>query len=230
MQNLTQLWKSQDLFAALGSLSTAGDPVKVSKSCADLVQHLYWKEKNLPALVAASCSGISYALFKANEQGNDELARELRGLAKAMCYDLGSFTWPGWDEPGIVIGPSDLAIGREAAKANLRLAGELERGDLPLSRAYWLVAAHDLAAGDYGSARAAFQRSADLARSAGEDAEALMSAAYVRVAEALADPADEKKLAAVAEADEKIGSVDGGKEFQGQVPTALRIFLDTQTA
>jgi len=229
MESVIQIWKSKDLFAAIESLLLDSDLVKAAKSFVDLSHYLYWKEKNLPAFVLVSSAGISYAIGKASEMTEDEpLSHELRGIAKGMSYDLGSFTWPGWDEPGIEIGPTDLQIGQEAARANLRLAQELQRGDLPLSRAYWLIGAHDLAAGDWTAARKSFELAENHAQAAGETVGALLNTAYQRLAEALADPVSEEKRTAVLQADEELGKVEGGKDLQRQVLTALRVFLSAK--
>jgi len=69
----------------------------------------------------------------------------LRSTAKGLAYDVGSLTWPGWEEPGIDPTPEDLAFGRECARLNLRLAIELKKPALKISMAYWLVGADALA-------------------------------------------------------------------------------------
>ncbi len=76
-----------------------------------------------------------------------ELANKLRSGAKGCADDFASYAWSGWDEPGITITQADRAAGFDAARVNLRLAIELERGDLPTSRAHWMVGAYYLETG-----------------------------------------------------------------------------------
>lgn len=38
--------------------------------------------------------------------------------AKGVIYNLALYTWPGWKEPGIAIGPGEIAQGLDAAKAS----------------------------------------------------------------------------------------------------------------
>jgi len=45
-------------------------------------------------------------------------AKELKEGAKGVIYNLASYTWPGWKEPGIAIGPGEIAQGLDAAKAS----------------------------------------------------------------------------------------------------------------
>jgi hypothetical protein len=230
VQDFIDNWEANDLFTALAGLPDKGDSVDATKGHHRLMRDLYWKDKNLPAVVAVACAGIAAASRAAAENVGEPIEAELLGLAKGMAYDLGSFTWPGWDEPGIQIGPTDMALGREAAKFNLRLAGELKRGDLPLSNAQWLIGAHDLAAGGWQKAQEAFAQAHGLSRSAVKPAAALLNTAYIRVAEALADPSDALKQRAVVEADQALAGEEGGDQLKGQALTALRVFLGTKPA
>lgn len=193
MQDFINRWSNSDLFTALAHVPAAGDPVATARAHHALIRDLYWKKKNLPSVVAVACAGIAGGLRASLDHTGESIEPELLGIAKGMAYDLGSFTWPGWDEPGIAIGPTDLALGREAANLNLRLAVELLRGDLAISRAHWLVGAHQLAAGECGNARVSFAQAEPLARTAGKPAEALLATAYIRLAEALADLNDPSK-------------------------------------
>src|SRR5688500_17012208 len=129
-----RLAAEQDSFAAIAWLSAQPDPIAVAKAFSEAMLHLYWQEKNLPLAIAFGRAGAQFALAAAAgwETSDPGKALELRGSAKTMAYNLASFTWPGWNEPGIVTTSSDVALGLDAAKANLRLAVELQKGELPL--------------------------------------------------------------------------------------------------
>ena len=43
------------------------------------------------------------------------LGSSLRLQGKKLAYNLAADTWPGWNEPGIVITTSDLDAGLDAA-------------------------------------------------------------------------------------------------------------------
>jgi hypothetical protein len=81
----------------------------------------------------------------------------LRQRAKHLAYNAGSFTWPGWREAEIDPSPADLAFGMDCARLNLRLAIELNRPPMGLSKAHWLIGAHAMALGDFDLAAKEFQ-------------------------------------------------------------------------
>src|SRR5579871_4413511 len=114
--------KQQDFAAAIDYLNRQPDPLAACSAYADLVRHLYWQQKDLPGVVMMAQAGIQYGTAAAEEIGPEDSDpwKELLSIVKGLAYDLGSFTWPGWDEPGITITPADLNTGREAAKTNLR--------------------------------------------------------------------------------------------------------------
>src|SRR5689334_18332785 len=122
IQTVTTLLREQDSYAAIEHLERQPDPLAVARTYGDLVRHLYWKEKELPAVIAMARAGIQHgiAAARAVEASDPDQAYQLRSSAKGLAYDLGSFTWSGWDEPGIIIDPSQEAIGLDAARANLR--------------------------------------------------------------------------------------------------------------
>ena len=134
------------------------------------------------------------------------------------------FAWTGWDEPGIVIDDSMLKQGMDAAKANLRLAKELDKGDLPLSRAYWMLAGYDLAFGNYADAVAHYTSAVEFAKQADEAGDELLAKAFVALSEFLEKPDDSDKQAALNEAKANLEPLEHGKMFIGQVDAALKVF------
>jgi hypothetical protein len=169
--------------AALAKVDLSVDPDAYSTA----MRGAYWEDKDLSGAMAIAWAGISRLLAAANAADAEE-AHDLRSRAKALSYDLASFTWAGWDEPGIVITPPEARAGCAAARANLALAEELDKGALPRSRAHWILGAHELAAGRVSEARSAFETAADLAQAAGP--EGASEAALARAFSALAGLAD----------------------------------------
>lgn len=205
------------------------DAEDAARAFGDLVGRLYWQDKDLPAVVAFAQEGIRFCLDSADAAegaGETERALTLRGAAKGLAYNLGSFSWPGWDEPGILVDSAALAIGRDAARLNLRLAQELGRGDLPLSRAHWLLGAHLLAAREAEPAERSFEYAANRAQAAGAPGEELLACAFALLAKrfrtAAADDEADGLLEAVLGC---LAGVEQGTGFVQQVETAARVLL-----
>jgi hypothetical protein len=169
-----------DTFTAIEYLDQQDDPLTVANVYSTLVMRLYWEDKNLPAVVAIARAGIQYGLTAAAMASDHDLAMEIKSVAKEVAYNLASFTWPGWDEPGMIISQSDVAIGLDAAKTNLRLADELKKGDLPLSRAYWMLGRHYLASGHLDKAKACFAKAENFAIAASAEADRLLAQGFHR--------------------------------------------------
>lgn len=175
-----ELCLEQDTFAAIEFLATQQDQLDVIKTYGDVMHHFYWKSKDLTHSVAMGRAGLQYGLTSAAQykESDPERSAELKSAAKALAYDIASFTWDGWAEPGIEITPSDLKTGLDAAETNLRLAIELQKPDLPMSRAYWMLGAQQLSAHQFDNARTSFQAASNLATTAKVPAEALLADAF----------------------------------------------------
>ncbi len=198
--------------AALAEIDLAESPDAYSKA----MRRAYWEDKDLAGAIAIAFGGISRLLAEARG-GPPERASALRNAAKQLTYDLASFTWPGWDEPGIIVTPPEMRAGFAAARANLRMARELGKGDLPTARAHWILGAHELAAGHPDDAQTSFRQAAAAAERADEPGEAGLARAF----EALATTAQEPAAAPLLEdALERLAEVDGGAALVSQVTTA----------
>ena len=193
---------------------------------ADVMRHQYWKEKDLVGALAFARAVIQFGLQTALDYdlAEPDLAYELRRAAKGFAYNFASFAWLGWDETGVGITPADHAAGFDAARVNLRLAIELERGDLPTSRAYWMVAAYYLADGEYEQAIVNFEQGNLFPRQAGAGVDELLNHGYILLAKMLDTPDDvilredfEKLKLAFQE-------VEHGEDFIQQLNTAYAVF------
>jgi len=205
-------------FAAIAALAVVQELGQAAEAYSQSMKTAYWEEKDLPLAVAIAYAGVG-RLLGAADVSSDEEAYELRSSAKALMYDLASFSWPGWDEPDIEIGPSDAAAGLAAAKSNLALAVQLEKGDLATSRAHWMLGGHLLTSGDVSVARQEFAQARKLAERAGAAAEVELSTAFdLLAALATGDTDAEEKLSASML---RLSQLD--EFFVGQVETARTV-------
>ncbi len=152
------------------------------------------------------------------------MAYELRSWAKSIAYDLASFTWRGWDEAGIVLTVEDEALGLGAAELNLRLAMELEKGALRISRAYWMLGAQQMAAGRLADAEVSFRAGMLQAQEAGAEADERLCFAYEALAKGLEQPGDQVLQRKFNEAKDALKAVEHGHSFVEQIETAERVF------
>lgn len=198
-----------DSFAVIAWLEQQEDAPATAALYNDLVRHLYWERQDMLNVVALGRAGIQHAL-----------GHGLMAEARAQAYNLASFTWPGWDETGVIITTSDMAFGLEAARAALRWLVELTESDLRLARAHWLIGAHLLAAWDYDGARGAFAQARQYAEAAAADGDRLLAESFL----ALVDVLDGSGETALRKALARLAGVEHGASFVEQVETARRVF------
>ena len=220
-----ELYEAQGPAAAIAFLQTqqAGiSPVEQVKNFNDVLLHAYWEKKDLPTAVELGQAGIAFSeqiLAQHPDQAEDILSKQ-----KALYYNLASFTWPGWNEKGITVSDEQVRLGLEAAHHNLRLAKELRKDPLPCSRAYWMLAAQEIAAKEYAKAREDFLEAERLARMAEVEGEALLAAGFVAVVGLLEDPGNPTLTARLEEIRQALHPLDHGKIFIAQMFDALRMF------
>jgi hypothetical protein len=185
-----------------------------------LSRDLYWKQKQLTASIRALEAGIHIGLFAARDAAEPTRA-EILSRVKTFAYNLASFAWLGWDEPGISITPAQVDQGHEAAKLNLRLAVELNKPALPLSRAHWMLGGHQLGARDYAAAITSFEAARATAVDAQSKPDELLAIAFSRLCQTIVDPSHQSSLQ---EALDQLSIVEHGPDFVAQVTTARRVY------
>lgn len=213
---------AEPVWTIIEQLNHQPDVLAAMTTYSKLVKHFHWQQKNLPLLVAVGWAGIQYGLIQAKTES--ERAHDIQSWAKTIAYDVASFAWPGWDEPGLTIDPTAQFLGLESARLNLRLAFDLEKGDLPTSRAYWLLGAHLLAAGDFDGARDCFGETAVFAQKANAPAESVLAEGYIAIADLLANPADRQARMRLDRVKAELAGLEDGPFFVEQLDTALRVF------
>ena len=131
VEKAIDLYSEVDSFAAIIYLCELEEPELTLDALIGAMKHKYWQEKDLVGALAFARAGTHFGLQSAllYDQSDPNLAYKLRSGAKGCAYDFASCAWNGWDEPGVVITKADHAAGFDAARVNLRLAVELERGD-----------------------------------------------------------------------------------------------------
>jgi hypothetical protein len=197
------------------------DPETAAAGYQQAVRVAYWEAKDLGAVVSLAAAGYAHCVAAAATAGT-EAAYRLGSEAKALMYDLASFTWPGWGEPGVAVLERDLEIGFEAAVTNLRLARELDKGDLALSRAMWMLGGHLLASGRLAAAGEHFATGATLAEAAGSPTEARLGEAFVALVALVGG--EEHARQSWDEAIARLSADDEGAALVEQVVTARQVF------
>src|SRR5689334_2295384 len=113
-EDVEKVFQTADSYAVIERVQRdGGTSVEIAKRYQQLANDVYWKSRHAAAAaavaVAVSRGGISYCLTKSLECAATDAAGSLtlRDIAKQMAYNLASFAWPGWDEPGITLTPAD---------------------------------------------------------------------------------------------------------------------------
>jgi hypothetical protein len=98
---IIQLLQAGDTYAAIQYVHQEGSPREIAKRFGEIVGELYWKAKDLPAVIAVARGGIHYCLGKMREATEADDVGFFGSQAKMLAFNLGSYVWPGWDEPRI---------------------------------------------------------------------------------------------------------------------------------
>lgn len=160
----------KDLYAASEFVLGLWDETEVVKVFEDLLLDCYWKARSVEQVIHFANAGIHYCLTHACERDEgDDSERELRFAAKRLATNAASFTWIGWDEPGIEISPGQMRQGIAFARYAVRQLHDLDPTDPQLAFTYWYLGAHLMAEGSYAEALAVFEAARDYSASDGRN-------------------------------------------------------------
>lgn len=228
LKETLQLAKTKDSFSAFAHLEKSGQAEEVITWYSSLVRVCYFQEKNVPLMTMFGRRGIQYGLEQAEQTDSPESADKLKSTAKEISYNVGVNTWPGWEDEGITITPSDLTIGLDAARTNLRLAIELKRDAVPMTDAHWLVGAQLLAAGETEKASEQFHQATEIAKKANLTDREWMVRGYIAIAQQLDQSTRTDGDAALQEATKKLRDLEteDAKFWADQLESVSRLFLD----
>ena len=214
--------------AAIKWLKEQKDPQKAAEAFNDVMRHTYWQMQDLISTVTLAQEGIAYASAKAKQAGGSRQAKEFNNQVKAMSYNLASFVWPGWDEDWIEDIPQEyLKLGLDAAQTNLHLTTELGKGDLPMSRAYWMLAAQQIAAVQYQEAKDNFIQAIEFAEKAEAHGDVLLSHGFIHVVSLLEDPENEEAKSSLEAIKSELANLEHGEMLAQQMDDAMRVFGKT---
>ena len=211
-----------DLFEVIEQIQIQLEPEAAATAFIELAKSLYHQKKSVSEAVAIARAGIQYCL----SGSTNPLSRlMLRQKAKVLAFNLAADTWPGWGDPGIVHSASDLDAGRDAARLNLRLVRELERGPLAESKAHWMLGAHLLACGQRREALEEFSLGAEFARVAEDSNNEELNAGYIALIGVLeGDDGARARFGTIVETFANIPDSDDAKFFATQLGKALEVF------
>jgi hypothetical protein len=230
ISEIQSLLRDGDSFAAIEAVQREGGAMEIAARYQLLLSELYWKAHDLSAVIIIGRAGILFCLGQSLIAGaSPEHLEKFRSFAKGFAYDIGSFTWPGWEEPGIDPTPDQLAVGRDCAQLNLRLAIELKKPPDRLAMAHWLVGAHALAAENPDEAAEQFQMALDILKGiASARALDLNMRGYLAIARLCKNPADIGALADFNEVGKQLQSMTDkdAESYLAQLHTARRMFCD----
>lgn len=222
VEELFILAREVDSFAAFEKLVADPDPERAALLFGKLSRCFYAQSKDVPRALAVARAGIAFCL---GYTGDPEARVRLRQRAKALAYNSGANTWPGWGDEGIRITLSELELGLESARLSLRLTRELSAGPFAESKSHWLIGALLVAMGELEDAATEFERGRDTARLAEQPDFENMNAGYLALIGVL-----RKQPGASAEFERIVAGLarpeasEDSRFFAQQLKTALTIF------
>lgn len=210
--------------AVIDELERSSDLVQASQAFNRLGGFAYFDRKDVALSLRLRQAGMRYAERSIAGDGvADDVREELRGIRKALAFNIASSTWPGWGDD-VLVTPEQMAIGRQAAKLNLDLAVELRRGPDKVSIAHWAVGAHAMAAGDYAHAHEQYRLAVERAAEAGAQDHVALNQGYDALTSVLEGDAEgsARFAAAVQTLDDM--NTDDATFFAQQLDTARTVF------
>jgi tetratricopeptide (TPR) repeat protein len=194
LDDISELLDSAEPFKAFDLIEEGKPPLDIAKAYSGLIQKLYWEKKNIQHTILVANEAINYCLDQ-SQSPPDEIGAQLLQTAKIITYNLASFAWPCWNEPGIEIGAHEQAAGLNAAHMTLRLARQLKKEGQPIADSYWVLGAHYLAAGRYSKALEYFTYSRDISEACGNAEGTHLAEGYIGIAKAVEeDPTGTEEL------------------------------------
>ena len=206
---------------SIAALATVADTSDAADAYGQAMKTAYWEHHDVTLVTAIAYAGAGRLLALAEDAEDAEDAQEAKTAVRGLMYDLASFSWPGWDEPGVTITPDAQAGGLSAARACLSLTAELALGDLALSRAHWMLGGHLLMASSPTEARDHFGQAGAAADRAGADVEVSLAAGFAALADLAAGT--EGAEGDLTTALESLRASEDGEMFVEQVETARRV-------
>lgn len=183
------LAEKKDLFAASEYVLGLGNEARIVEAFDNLIFDCYYKAKSTAQVIHFGHAGIHYCLSQAvlHDAGDPAAAQRMRLTAKRMATNVASFTWPGWDEPGVEITAEQSQQGLLFARYSVRQLSELNPSVSQLAFTYWFLAAQLMANGRYTEALEVFEQARDYNKKQGDNPDGLtMLEGYIGLTQILA--------------------------------------------
>ena len=229
-QSVQSLNEKKDLFAASEFLLGIGDTQTLVIAFSDLILDCYHTAKSIEQVLHFGGAGIHHCLASALacDGADGAAAKELRFAAKRMATNVASFTWPGWDEPGITISPEQMRQGLMFARYSVRQLHELEPTPAQVAFTHWFLGAQLMAHRQYAEALEVFNTAHAYNQDAGDEPEGrLMLEGYIGLTTLLAGrigSGEAKYCAAVAAL--RARESDDSEFYAEQLITARAVFME----
>jgi|TARA_B100000315_G_C14427571_1_gene518597 hypothetical protein len=218
-----KLIAEKDLFAASEFVFSLGEESEIVSAFSGLLFNTYYKAKSIRQVLHLGCAGINYCLSRAGElDPNSQESKDLRLSAKKMATNIASFTWPGWDEPGIEISAEEMRQGLAFARYSIRQLNDLDPTDDQLSFSYWFLGAQLLAHKKYDEALEIFTQAHRYGPDGKGDSSAMLTG-YIGLTKILNDQDGEEEFAAAILRLESIGTEDA-KFYAEQLQSVRSVF------
>ena len=229
-QSVQALIEGKDLFAASAFVLGLGDTQTVAAAFGDLILNCYHRAKSIEQVLHFGSAGIHYCLAAAHaHDGKDETAaKKLRFVAKRIATNVASFTWPGWNEPGISISDEQMGQGLIFARYSVRQLHELDPTAAQLAFTHWFLGAQLIAHKQYAEALQVLKAAHAYNLEQGENPEGrLMLEGYIGLAALLEgrEESGEAEFSAAVASLQARGSTDA-QFYAEQLLTARTVFLE----
>jgi hypothetical protein len=219
---------SASLDEAYRFIEAGDDPSVLTLTYNNLAQTFYQQDKDVKTMIDAGRRGVKFALDNAARVENDapQMVAKLKNVAKAISFNVGANTWPGWGDEGIEITASEREAGLEMARLSCRLTEELDLGHKKMGTAHWLLGAHQIAANRPEAAVAELDMATDAFGAAGDGVSTMMARGYRAMAQKLRP---ETRVLAQVELDQILRDLaaeasENAIFFRDQIIVADRIF------
>ncbi len=229
-QRVQRLIEEEDLFAASEYVLGLGETQTVVAAFGDLVLDCYHKAKSIAQVLHFGSAGIHCCLASAHslDGKDDAAARTFRYAAKRMATNVASFTWPGWNEPGMSISDEQMGQGLLFARYSVRQLHELDPTPAQLKFTYWFLGAQLIAHKQYAEALQVLKAAHANNLEHGENPETrLMLEGYIGLAALLEgrEASGEAEFSAAVASLQARGSTDA-QFYAEQLLTARTVFLE----
>ena len=163
----------KDLFAASEYVLGLENESKIVEAFSNLVLDCHHKVKSTEQILHFGYAGVHYCLGRAAlyDENDRAAAKKLRFAAKRMATNVASFTWPGWDEPGVTISREQMRAGLAFAQYSVRQLHELDPNTGQLAFTYWFLGAQLIAHEQYDEAIKVLEEARDYSREQGDGPE-----------------------------------------------------------